>query len=32
MYIDISVQSVAMITMAVVGVVAIIRLTNKKGK
>lgn len=32
MYIDISIQAVAMITMAVVGVVAIVKLTNKKGK
>lgn len=32
MYIDISIQAVAMITMAVVGVVAIVRLTDKKGK
>lgn len=32
MYIDISIQAVAMIAMAVVGVVAIVRLTNKKGK
>ena len=32
MYIDVSIQAVAMIAMAVVGVVAIIRLTNKKGK
>lgn len=32
MYIDISIQAVAMIAMAVVGVVAIVRLTDKKGK
>lgn len=32
MYIDISIQAVAMIAMAVVGVVAIVRLTNKKEK
>lgn len=32
MYIDVSIQAVAMIAMAVVGVVAIVRLTNKKGK
>lgn len=32
MYIDISIQAVAMITMAVVSVAAIIRLTDKKGK
>lgn len=32
MYIDISVQAVAMITMAVVSVVAIVRLNDKKGK
>ena len=32
MYIDISIQAVAMITMAVVSVVAIIRLNDKKGK
>lgn len=32
MYIDISIQAVAMITMAVVSVAAIIRLNDKKGK
>lgn len=32
MYIDISIQAVAMIAMAVVSVAAIVRLTNKKGK
>lgn len=32
MYIDISIQAVAMITMAVVSVAAIVRLTDKKGK
>lgn len=32
MYIDISIQSLTMIAMAVVSVVAIVRLTNKKGK
>lgn len=32
MYIDISIQAVAMIAMAVVSVAAIIRLTDKKGK
>lgn len=32
MYIDISIQAVAMITMAVVSVAAIARLTDKKGK
>lgn len=32
MYIDISIQAVAMITMAVVSVAAIVRLNDKKGK
>lgn len=32
MYIDISIQAVATIAMAVVSVVAIVRLTNKKEK
>ena len=32
MYINISIQAVAMIAMAVVGVVAIVRLNDKKGK
>lgn len=32
MYIDISIQAVAMIAIAVVSVVAIVRLTNKKEK
>ena len=32
MYIDISIQAVAMIAMAVVSVAAIVRLTDKKGK
>lgn len=32
MYIDISVQAVAMVAMAVVSVAAIVRLNDKKGK
>ena len=32
MYIDISIQAVAMIAMAVVSVAAIVRLNDKKGK
>ena len=32
MYIDISIQALALIAIAVVEVVAIVRFTNKKGK